>query len=114
MEVDFYDSKALMRLADENISVAQKYREARENYGKNKCFLDHQLAKAFLDPEFDGRMAYDKALIWLVKDSTACKIAHRNMVQCEQVYKGLEKVIEINQAKISLFQSLIKNQIKNT
>ena len=109
MEIDWYDSEKLNNLANDNIRLSRMYKDARTNYGSSKAFLDMSLAKAYRNDSVEKKLSYEKALISLVIDSDDCEQAYKTMIEEEQNYKGLEKVIETQQSKVSLCQSLIKN-----
>lgn len=118
MSVDWTDSKALNELANKTIELAGEYRRSRQLYSKARLSLDLILASKYRHKTLERKISYEKALIMLLADEKEnvdeVRGYYETMIKSEADYKGLEKVLEAHQNKISLSQSLIKNQIRNT
>lgn len=118
--VDWNDSKKLNVQANEAIKTANQYRIARQNCAEAKIALDMLLVKAYQDRKIEKKPAYEKAMLLVIglyvgTDSEE-EVAryYKNYVREEANYKSLEKLLDAQQSKISLCQSLIKNQIRNS
>lgn len=119
-EFDWNDSKKLSALADDLIITANEYRATRNNFTKNKLALDMLLIKEYFEGNIDQKHAYEKALLLVLDRYRNGNMEeevfgyYEMMKKYESDYKGLERVLDAKQSKISLCQSLIKNQIRNT
>lgn len=120
MSVDWNDSTTLSNRANEIIQLANEYRKTRKLYADAKFFLDIRLAIKYKNKTLNRKLSYEKALIMLCEDSIGQEdedvvlTAYKDFIEKEADYKGLERVIEANQNRLSLCQSLIKNQVRNT
>lgn len=117
--MDWNDSKLLSDQANETIRIANEYRSVRKQWADAKLLLDCELALKYASNEVPTKLAYEKALVLIYQEAfTSGKQeivkAYKDYVRMEADYKGLEKVLDANQNRISLCQSLIKNQIRNT
>jgi len=112
-QIDWHDSDALFKFSVDTISVARDYQEARKTFAISMKTLKIELAKAYQSRSIERRTSESKAYSILADHSTECREALMNLIDSEQQYKGLEKVLETRQAAVSLAQSLIKNRIDN-
>ena len=72
------------------------------------------LATKYKNDKIERKLAYEKALLLIVADGgEAEKELYRDFVIEEANYKALERILKAHEAKISLSQSLIKNQVRN-
>lgn len=111
---DWDDSGKMDQFALETIKFAELYHNARTGHAQAKIAINAILASKYLKKEMEVKLAYEKALIMLVAESgEEVKGYYESMLQNEAEYKGLEKILEARQARISLSQSLIKNKVKN-
>jgi ribosomal protein S15P/S13E len=112
IEIDVNDEKSLINFAKETVTLAETYANARASYGAALKTLKLELAKAYKEGTVKESISEDKAFIMLSNNSEALKVALENVVEDEQSYKGLEKVVEARQAVVTLYQSLLKNRPK--
>lgn len=116
---DWNDSQVLSQRANEAILIANAYRISRKKWADAKLLLDLKLAIAYKECNIAEKNSYEKALIILyqlsigTEESEEIRNAYSDYVRLEAEYKGLEKVLEAHQNRISLNQSLIKNQLRN-
>jgi len=107
--MDHIKAQELSKLADSQIHFAGQYQEAREKSGKAKSDLDVLLAANLLSiREKKSNVGYEMALLMLMEYSEAAKELYKTMVEERAKYKGLEKMIDSLQSKISLSQSVMK------
>lgn len=113
--VDWNDSKELWSLSREVVLTANSYRKSRNDFASAKKTLDLMLAMRYKNKLIPRKVSYEKALIFLIEegDKTITDL-YETMTQEEANYKGLEKLLEAKQSQLSLAQSLIKNQIRNS
>jgi uncharacterized lipoprotein YehR (DUF1307 family) len=109
--LDWHDSNAVFAFAVGTVDVARAYQNARKTFAISLKTLKMKLAKAYKNREVEVRTAEDKAYLVLANNSEESRGALEAMIESEQEYKGLEKVIDTRQAVVSLAQSLIKNRI---
>lgn len=108
---DYHESEKLNSLSSYCIFLAHQYIKAREEYGEAKAQLDLALAKYFNEDKLErSKMSKEKAMLFLIFDNEDFATLNKTMHHKEQEYKGLEKVIDTIHNKISLSQSLIKNE----
>jgi uncharacterized lipoprotein YehR (DUF1307 family) len=112
--LDWTDSNAVFAFGVGTVEVAREYQKARKTFAISLKTLKMKLAKAYANREVEVRTAEDKAYLVLANNSEEAREALQNMIESEQDYKGLEKVLDTRQAVASLAQSLIKNKIENT
>lgn len=112
--IDYTDSQEVYKFASETVEFANQYAESRKRHAAARAFLNAELAKKYRDGKINQKAAYAKALIFLTEDDEECREQYQVLIAEEGIYKGWEKVLEARQSKISLAQSLIKNQMINT
>lgn len=108
--MDIYSAIDIAKLADENISYAQQYYEARKKSSIAKKNLDLILATKL--PELRKKrsnIGYEMALIHLLEDGDM-EIQHyyETFITETDHYKALERLIEAVKTKISFAQSVMK------
>ena len=107
--MDAFQARELHKLADQQITLAKQYLEARTKAGEAKKDLDILLAAVF--SAIRGKKAnagYEVSLIMLMEDNKVARELYEEMVSNTAKYKGLEKVLNAYQDKISLSQSVMK------
>lgn len=119
MTTDWNDSNTLSERANQIIQISNQYHKTRKMWADAKLLLDMKVAVAYKHKEIEKKMSYDKALlsiyeVALTNEDKVIIDAYIDYVRLEADYKGLEKVLESHQNRISLCQSLIKNQLRNT
>ena len=110
-QIDFNDSNKMWQFAMENCKHAHQYAEARKRFGIALKELKVALVKAYKHHEIDRKHSEEKAYLMLADKDKECQAHLMMMIQAEQSYKGLEKIIEARSAALSFNQSLIKNKI---
>ncbi len=107
--MDHIKAQELSKLANSQIHFAGQYKEAREKAGKAKSELDILLAANLLDiRERKSNVGYDMALLMLMEGNEVAQELYKTKIEEEAKYKGLEKMIDSLQSKISLSQSVMK------
>lgn len=107
--MDALQAKELHELADKQIELAQQYSEARTKAGEAKKDLDILLAAVFSAiRQKKANAGYETSLIILMEDNKIARELYEEMVSNTAKYKGLERLIEAYQGKISLAQSVMK------
>jgi hypothetical protein len=112
-KIDWTDSNELFRFAVGTIKIAEEYQKARKLFAISRKTLKIGLVTAYKNKRIETRIAEDKAYLLMAYDQPEMKAALSDLIDYEQEYKGLEKVLETRQAAVSLAQSLIKNRIDN-
>jgi predicted component of viral defense system (DUF524 family) len=112
--IDFDDSQKLWEFAQETIDLAEKYQRTRTEYAEAIKTIKIELAKAYSTQTIKESISEDKAYLQLLNINPDLKQVLEDLIEYEQVYKGLEKVLEARQALVSLNQSIIKNQANNS
>jgi hypothetical protein len=113
ISLDFNDSKTLEAFAKETAQLAEEYQNARIRYGEALKTMKLALAQSYKDGTIKESISEDKAFITLSNNHEGLKKALEDVIEGEQEYKGLDKVIDARQAVITLYQSIIKNSVKN-
>lgn len=117
---DWNDSQRLTEFSEENIMTAGEYQKARQAWASAKRALDFLLVKGYKDEAINRKASYEKAILMIVEHYTGTPQEaevngyYKSFIEEEANYKGLEEILKAKQSKISLCQSLIKNQIRNT
>lgn len=107
--MDIHKALELSKLADHQIALSQEYAEEREKAGKAKCDLEIMLtAKLGEIRKSKPNVGYDLAILMLIEIDFEAKFIYQDMCLATSRYKGLEKLIEAHQSKISLEQSIMK------
>lgn len=107
--MDYLAAKELSKLANSQIHFAGMYQKSREKAGKAKAELDTLLAANLLSiRERKSNVGYEMALLMLMENNKVAKNLYQEMIEEKARYKGLEKMIEALQSKISLAQSQMK------
>ena len=114
--------KELLSLSTKQIELAEKYRQARREFGNAKHNLQIYLVPRQGTKKYQ-RAALERQIMMLICDLTDEKdedgLAHvveaqEYLVKSEQEYKGLEKLLEAYTSRITVFQSLMRWQRDNT
>lgn len=112
-EIDFNDINALWDFALETERLAEEYKQVREEFASAIKTLKLGLAEAFLQGTIKENISEEKAYLFLSNINEVYKEALINAIKLEQVYKGLEKLIDARQSVISFNQSIIKTVPKS-
>jgi len=111
-DLDFSDAKSLELFAIKTVELAGEYQNARNTYASSLKDLKIALAKAYQEGTVKESLSEDKAFVILSNQSLELKTALENVIEDEQTYKGLEKVLDARQSVITLYQSILKNTPK--
>jgi hypothetical protein len=99
----------LSKLASHQIKLAEDYSKERTKSGNAKADLDLILTANISEiREKKANVGMDMAYIMLMEDHVEAAKLYKEWQQSENNYKGLEKLIEAHQSKISLEQSIMK------
>ena len=99
-------------IAQQNSVNALKYGEARQKFAEAKYELDVMVGAKYLKGEIDNKMAYEKALLFIACEDWQSREIYQKMLKYENIYKGLEKVIEANGDQIRWAQSKLKYTVE--
>lgn len=116
---DWNDSAELSNRAGHCVRLANEYRKARQTYAEAKRFLDLKVAVAYKTKDLPKKASLEKAYLFILEmafgtaEEEVIREIYADFIKCEADFKGLEKVLDAEQARISLCQSLIKNSIRN-
>jgi len=111
-QLDFTDAQSLKEFALKTVDLAEEYQQARNSYANSLKDLKIELAKAYQAGTVKESISEDKAFVMLSNNSAELQTALKNVIEDEQTYKGLEKVLDARQAVITLYQSILKNTPK--
>ena len=111
-ELDFSDAKSLELFAVKTVELAGEYQNARNTYASSLKDLKIALAKAYQEGTVKESLSEDKAFVILSNQSGDLKIALENVIEDEQTFKGIERVLDARQAVITLYQSILKSTPK--
>lgn len=99
----------LSGLASHQIKLAQDYATQRQLAGELKTQLELMLVA---DLEWiraeKSNVGYEMAMLMLLERNKAAKLIYQEFRQAESKYKGLEKLVDAHQSKISLEQSVMR------
>ena len=103
------------QIIDEQIKLSREYALYREAAARAKQSLDILLAASFASFRKEkSNLGYEAALIMLMEDNEEAMILYKELKENEAKYKGLEKILEALQAKVSFGQSVMKYIRENT
>lgn len=105
-----YFSQELTSLSNELIKVSERYNQERMKAANCRRTLYVLLAQKQNEARYKSA-ALDRQLLLLLSDSNQdpdIKLVYEELLLSEESYKGLEKIINAYQTKISALQSLMK------
>jgi len=107
--MDHVKAQELSKLADHQIKLAREYVNKRRIAGDLKTEIELLVTANLGDIRGSKKnVGYDMAVLMLLEMQPQFKETYRNFRAAESDYKGLEKLIEAHQSKISLEQSIMK------
>ena len=112
-KIDWTDSKNLFDFGLKTVKIAGEYQAARKEFARHLKVLKLALAAAYKVREIERKLSEDKAYLVLAELDNTFRDSLMHLIDSENQYKGLEKVLEARQSVMSLAQSLIKNRIGN-
>lgn len=114
--IDFIDSQEVVHLSDKLLDVAYSYAEHRNKACEAKTSLELILSSRL--PELrkkKSNLGYDMALLMLLESADPEIVKYFTESNYHEAqYRGLEFIRDALTTKISLTQTLVKNQVKNT
>lgn len=109
---DYNDEQVLRQFSFDTIQLANQYQEARIAFGEAKFQLKRQLIDGYRDKTIPLTIAEDKAFLRLVSLQPELEDVFEDYIKKEQIYKGIEKVLDARKQHTSQEQSFIKNRIQ--
>lgn len=106
------DEEKLQGIADKYMKYSKQYFNARVEYSGLRKFVTVETAKRL--PEFrkeKPNIGHQMAEL-MTLDTKEMQDKYGEMIEAENLYKGLERVMNAYATRISLGQSLIKNKIQ--
>lgn len=110
----------LKEFAKATVYIAEEYSDARLKFAKSKLKLSGFLADAYKQNRTNSKtgvketLAIDKAYLQLIIDNVEAKAAYHQMINEEQGYKGLEKVLEARSGYTYLNKDILKYNAMRT
>lgn len=107
--MDHVRASELNEIAKNQVKFAKEYLEARKKAGEAKSSLDLLLAANLKDiRKRKSNVGYAVAKLMLCEDNSVAQALYKEEITETAKYKGLEKLIESLQSRISLEQSVMK------
>ena len=106
---------AVEKFSKVTVELAEEYASARMSFAKAKLKLSGFLADAYKANRTDSKqgvketLAIDKAYLQLIIDNEEAKGAYNEMIEEEQNYKGMEKILDARKGYLYLKNDLKKN-----
>lgn len=112
MNLDYTDQNKVWQISIELNKKSSDYATARLQYAEAKFNYELTLAKELPHlRQKKSNIGVETAQIMLLEDGKEeIKLLYHNLILKENLYKGLEKIIDALKTQITLAQSLIKNQ----
>lgn len=113
--IDYADTSEVQKMANELVSYAKKYAEARNKASEAKYNLNIILANNInVLREKKSNIGYETALIMLMDLVPESRTYYKDLMFWEAKYKGLERIQESMNSQLILAMSLIKNTVKES
>lgn len=107
--MDAQKAQELSVLADHQIKLAREYSNKRRIAGDLKTEIELMVTAKLGDIRGSKKnVGYDMAILMLLEMQPGVQEVYKRYRAAESDYKGLEKLIEAHQSKISLEQSIMK------
>ena len=107
--MDHTKAAELSKLASHQIKLAGDYATKRREAGDAKTELELMLTAELKEIlRVKKNAGYDMAILLLLEVKPELREVYQKFRRAEDDYKGLEKLIEAHQSKISLEQSVMK------
>ena len=107
--MDVNTARELSKLASKQIELASLYAKKRREAGDLKSDIEIMVTANLSNIRGAKKnVGYDMAVLMLLEIRPEFKETYKNYRAAEADYKGLEKLIEAHQTKISLEQSIMK------
>ena len=103
-----------MDLANQRISLAEEYMDARCKYGKLKSDLNVILASRIQEINAVKKNAgYDTAMLILISIDKSLTDTYREMIESYDKFKAFDRLLDAIAAKQSSIQSVMRNNRMN-
>lgn len=107
--MDVHKVQELSELASHQIRLAETFADKRKKAGGLKTELELMVTSKLKEIRTAKKnVGYDMALLMLLEILPEAQPIYREYRDAEDDYKGLEKLIEAHQTKISFEQSVMK------
>lgn len=107
--MDHVKAQELSKLASHQIKLAMDYAKRRNEAGDAKTQLELMLTAEMREIlRVKKNAGYDVAMLLLLELKPEMRPVYEKFRKAEADYKGLEKLIEAHQSKISVEQSIMK------
>lgn len=110
--LDFNDHIKVWQISTEMLKKSEEYSKSRMDYADAKYAFDLSVAKELPSLRLKKpNIGIETAqLMILEKEDEEIKDIYKQLIDSENTYKGLEKIIDALKTQITLSMSLIKNQ----
>lgn len=99
----------LRGLADTQIDCANKYAEARKMAGNAEADLKILLTSKLKELRINKKnLGVEMAILMLCEENELAKDLYKEQIKHEAIYKGLERILDAQSAKLIFEQSLMK------
>jgi hypothetical protein len=114
--IDFTDHIKIWAISEELLKQSKAYAQARTEYAYAKFEFDMALARELPSlREKKPNIGVETAQMMVLEGQNhRIKDNYRIMIEKENHFKGLEKIVDALKSQVTLCQSLIKNQNQNT
>ena len=112
--IDYNDSQAIWKFGCETTALAEQVNTARGEYAESIKTLKIALVQAYEEELVKDTVSEEKAYLLLVAEKGDLQPILEKMITSRQNYKGLQKILEARLALQNLYQSIIKNQVKES
>lgn len=110
MNLDYTDHAKTWAIAQELLTKSNEYAQARMDYAAAKFQFDIELARNLpVLRERKPNVGIETATIIILENMSNVREIYRNLLEKENYFKGLEKIIDALKSQITLTQSLIKH-----
>ena len=113
--LDHFDVKEANRLSNEAVDLARQYKDVKEKYATAKIFLDSKIASKMDELQKKRKnIGYEMALLTILSEGDSIvQQYYSDYVKMENLAKALDRLTDAYSARISLFQSFVKNKLIN-
>lgn len=112
--MDITTALEAMELTEDLSLKCIEYAKHREEAGNAKKDLDILLASKYLSDfrSVKKNLGYEMSILMLIEAEPTARAIYATYITSEAKYKGLERIIDAYQSKLSFIQSVLKYQLK--
>lgn len=111
MSLDYNDHQKVWAISQELVTRSIEYAQARKNYGEAKYKFDIALAQELpLLRVKKPNIGVETAQIMLLEENLKVREIYKELIDAENFYKGMERILDALKSQITLIQSLFKHQ----